>query len=710
MKKLGLLVMPLMAVSLLANCDKTKTYHVKFTNGNQVVDEKDYKENEVIIAPEDPAPYEKDHKTYTFEAWLDGETKFEDGLKATQNYNFNAKFDDGEETIYYVYFKENEDDKEPDVQRLAFGDPIRIPGDLSDYKGDDYYWHRFTGWYDGETKLEENAKCKGNQTFIAKFEKSENPVTYFATFHAKDSDKKVGFDVDHTIQDIPETDEDPSAGHTQYWLIGDNKVSPGTKDYDFTAYLGKDIEVNYSSIANPHTITLKVNGQDDVVINSAFGEKILSEEVPQKEDDYKKIDGGDHYYHHFTGKWTYTQGGTDYVKKTDTLDDVNTTIYAEFTKDETDPIIYAIRFLDEDEKTVLETKEIYCPDSLSITAPDEPRPGYTSTWSSGSYIFNTGDPIVFGDDGQKLPIKNYDFVLNSAMDEYTITYVLGDDAATDPGNPTSYNVGENISLLAPSLDGFTFKGWYLGKDENDRFQYQDGWKAGQMTGDITLYADWHIASKTLNEYTWEGIDDISKGGTASKYFDIGETKTVSLKDIMGTRDCPVRIIDFNRDIIKDSNNNAGITFELADVIVIKKIWGEQYSGAEDFNNGELNADLNKSGGSAYDAINAISEGKLMAVIKTVKKDFRQYSNYNWHDSNYTPKLFPLSYNEINGDKDTSYNYYKGADDAKRKKDSSYWLRSPTEEDQVHVMFCDSEGRIGVKEAGRTGDVAPAFCI
>ncbi len=73
--------MPLIAVSILSNCNKTKTYHVKFTNGN-----------EVIVAPTDPEPYVEEHKKYTFDAWYDEEFKIETGLTATKDYNFDAKF------------------------------------------------------------------------------------------------------------------------------------------------------------------------------------------------------------------------------------------------------------------------------------------------------------------------------------------------------------------------------------------------------------------------------------------------------------------------------------------------------------------------------------------------------------------------------------------------------------------------------------------
>ena len=170
----------LSAVSL-TGCN-SKTYHVKFTNGNELVTEKDYKENEEITAPADPEGYEDEakHKTYTFDGWYDNDVKYEPGLTATKDYNFSATFTE-EDTQYHVYFKKSADDANPNVQTLTYGADIVVPDDLDSYKKD-HYWYDFVGWFDGDTQLKDGDTCKGDQTFTAKFEQGDL-VEYTVTFY-----------------------------------------------------------------------------------------------------------------------------------------------------------------------------------------------------------------------------------------------------------------------------------------------------------------------------------------------------------------------------------------------------------------------------------------------------------------------------------------------------------------------------------------------
>ncbi len=92
--------MPLMVTPFLIGCGKT--YHVTFTSDDIKLSEKDYKENEAIVAPEDPTK-----SGYDFEGWFDGETKYEVGLKATKNYNFAARFEQiGEQCTVNFYEKD----------------------------------------------------------------------------------------------------------------------------------------------------------------------------------------------------------------------------------------------------------------------------------------------------------------------------------------------------------------------------------------------------------------------------------------------------------------------------------------------------------------------------------------------------------------------------------------------------------------------------
>ena len=74
--------------------------------------------------------------------------------------------------------------------------------------------------------------------------------------------------------------------------------------------------------------------------------------------------------------------------------------------------------------------------------------------------------------------------------DYKITYNLN-GGVNDTKNPAVYHAGEEVPLLTPARDGYSFQGWYL-----DRGLTQKVSKVGTegMTGNITLYASWKAVS------------------------------------------------------------------------------------------------------------------------------------------------------------------------------------------------------------------------
>lgn len=117
-------IMPFMAIALLANCGG-KTYHVTFTNEGEKVSEKDYKENEEIVAPENPVKPDGDHKVYTFDGWYDSEVKYEKGMKATRDYNFVAAFN--VDDVYDMNFYESSGTKINTISVLSSNPTLTFP-------------------------------------------------------------------------------------------------------------------------------------------------------------------------------------------------------------------------------------------------------------------------------------------------------------------------------------------------------------------------------------------------------------------------------------------------------------------------------------------------------------------------------------------------------------------------------------------------------
>ena len=70
---------------------------------------------------------------------------------------------------------------------------------------------------------------------------------------------------------------------------------------------------------------------------------------------------------------------------------------------------------------------------------------------------------------------------------YSITYVNVEEATFSSANPTSYKSTDNdITLVNPSKDGYTFMGWYLDQEFNSAITEI----TASTNGNLTLYAKW----------------------------------------------------------------------------------------------------------------------------------------------------------------------------------------------------------------------------
>lgn len=106
----------------------------------------------------------------------------------------------------------------------------------------------------------------------------------------------------------------------------------------------------------------------------------------------------------------------------------------------------------------------------------EPTAGYTSRWSVTDFSNITGDMEVVE---VKVPL------------EYTIYYDMG-DAEGDATLSTQVasvlvTYGEEFTLIAPTCDGFEFKGW---KEESSGTMFEAG--VYSNAGDTYLVAVWEI--------------------------------------------------------------------------------------------------------------------------------------------------------------------------------------------------------------------------
>ena len=81
------------------------------------------------------------------------------------------------------------------------------------------------------------------------------------------------------------------------------------------------------------------------------------------------------------------------------------------------------------------------------------------------------------------PVRDNIYIVNPST--YTITYVLNGGVQAN-NQITTYSLDNNEEILSPTKEGSIFGGWYL----EDDFSGSDIRNTSQITGNVTLYANW----------------------------------------------------------------------------------------------------------------------------------------------------------------------------------------------------------------------------
>lgn len=304
---------------------------------------------------------------------------------------------------------------------------------------------------------------------------------------------------------------------------------------------------------------------------------------------------------------------------------------------------------------------------------------------------------------------------------YTIEYDLW-DGTIEGSNPAEYTVEDEIILKKPTQEGFTFVGWYLGKYKDKLFNKDRIPK--KTVGNLKLYAGWKSATTTLEQCSWNRINEIANTEkAAAKYFNIGDKKTVAIGSNSLMQD--VRIIGFNHDILSNSVNNeesrAGITFEFVDLLTVGDTktkylysiyWGDP--SCENYANSYIYGKCN-------DIFNEeLCENDLKDNIKMVKKKAQnKYQSIGAFDV----KVFPLALSEISTNTSDVYNegemyaFYKQNSSLVKKftdKAWRYWLRSASKTYGTYAFTIEDTGAIKGRRKDDTEfyarGISPGFCI
>lgn len=211
------------AVFVACNENQTKSYTVKFVDGESEIKSVSVEEGKTITDADVPADLTKDG--YVFEGWYVGDVAFDKSAAITADVTYSAKwtklhtvkFVDGDETIKTATVKDGEKLKDADV-----------PADLT------ASGKAFEGWFDGTTAFDKDATITADKTFAAKWVGLFN-----VTFKNGEETIKVAQVKDGAViaaADIPEDLTDDNYAFIG-WFVGETA-------YDSSAAVTSDIVVS----------------------------------------------------------------------------------------------------------------------------------------------------------------------------------------------------------------------------------------------------------------------------------------------------------------------------------------------------------------------------------------------------------------------------------------------------------------------------------
>ncbi len=175
------------------------------------------------------------------------------------------------------------------------------------------------------------------------------------------------------------------------------------------------------------------------------------------------------------------------------------TVYGDWEAEEEDPEQFTLSYVSNMEGITFSSETFEEGDA--IIAPEPTAEGFTFLgWfadaelttlftSFGSMPAN--DVTVYGDWVEDVV----------QIETFTLTYVTNMEGLTYPD--VTFTEGEAIIAPTPSMEGFTFLGWFIDEDFTEEFD-----SFGSMPGEnVTVYADWGVVLGDEDEFIEDDKDD-----------------------------------------------------------------------------------------------------------------------------------------------------------------------------------------------------------
>ena len=274
----------------------------------------------------------------------------------------------------------------------------------------------------------------------------------------------------------------------------------------------------------------------------------------------------------------------------------------------------------------------------------------------------------------------------------TVTMTKGSKKLTATATSIGY-----ATLYPTELGDWTVTFIYGGNQKSKIFTLE-------VIGIVTVYP--FVAGATLQATSWNDISIMSKFGVCDQFFNIGDTKNITVNGV----NYPVQIIGFNHDTLA-AGGKAGVTFQLVDCL------------KETANMNNSNTNVNGWRGSAMRTrmgtyLNQLN-ADLKAVIKNVNKVTSVGNNQSGLETT-SDKLFLLSEIEIFGATTYSfagegkqYEYYAAGNSTIKKVNGSagvWWERSPRRDSTAAFCYVYSGGGAGINFASYSSGVSFGFCV
>ena len=222
---------------------------------------------------------------------------------------------------------------------------------------------------------------------------------------------------------------------------------------------------------------------------------------------------------------------------------------------------------------------------------------------------------------------------------------------------------------------------------------------------------------SFSKASWGQIAALSEGGSASKYFSVGDEKTIELTT---GEEITLVILGFNHDDLA-SGGKAGITIGMKSLLATRYRMNSSNTNAGGWNNSEMRT-------TTMQTLLAQLPSDLRNSIKQVNKKATA-GGASTTITTSSDKLFLFSEVEIDGtttagyaDEGEQYEYWKTIKDGTIAADrikylsngggsaNNWWLRSPHVSRSSNFRYIHSTGSVGINGASNTYGVSFGFCV